>query len=87
MPFWKKIEKDWNNGINESSVECLGDLITTDPSGEEAFIHFSTIDELKKFVSEQPFKIVEYNYSYKIADEDKKTKGFSGDTVFWILRK
>ena len=87
LPFWEKIENDWKNGINESGVECLGDLITTDPAGEEAFIHFSTIDELKDFISEQPFEIVEYDYSYKIADEDEKTKDFSGDTVFWILRK
>lgn len=87
LPFWEKIENNWENGIKESSVECLGDLITTDPSGEEAFIHFSTIDELKKFINEQPFKIVEYDYSYNIADEDDDTKNFSGDTVFWVLQK
>ena len=87
LPFWEKIENDWKNGINESGVECLGDLITTDPAGEEAFIHFSTIDELKSFISEQPFEIVEYDYSYNIAQEDEKTKEFSGDTVFWILKK
>lgn len=87
LPLWKKIEHDWANGINESNVECLGDLITTDPAGEEAFIHFSTIDEMKKFIKEQPFEIVEYNYSYNIAEEEGKTKEFSGDTVFWVLKK
>lgn len=87
LPFWKKIENDWNNGINDSGVECLGDLITTDPAGEEAFIHFSTIDEMKDFIKEQPFEIVEYNYSYTIAEENKITHEFAGDTVFWILRK
>lgn len=87
LPFWEKIENDWNNGINDSGVECLGDLITTDPTGEEAFIHFSTIDEMKDFIKEQPFEIVEYNYSYTIAEENKITHEFAGDTVFWILRK
>lgn len=87
LPFWEKIENDWNNGINDSGVECLGDLITTDPAGEEAFIHFSTIDEMKDFIKEQPFEIVEYNYSYTIAEENKITHEFAGDTVFWILRK
>lgn len=87
LPFWKKIEKDWKNGINESGVECLGDLITIDPTGEEAFIHFSTIDELKEFICEQPFKIIEHDYSYNIAEENEKTKDFSGDTVFWVLQK
>ena len=85
--FTDKIEHDWANGINESNVECLGDLITTDPTGEEAFIHFSTIDEMKEFIKEQPFEIVEYNYSYNIAEEEGKTKEFSGDTVFWVLKK
>ena len=87
LPFWEKIEKDWNNGINESGVECLGDLITIDPAGEEAFIHFSTIGELKEFICEQPFKMIEYEYSYNIAEENEKTKDFSGDTVFWVLQK
>lgn len=87
LPLWEKIENDWANGINESNVECLGDLITIDPAGEEAFIHFSTIDEMKEFIKEQPFEIVEYNYSYNIAKEEGKTKEFSGDTVFWVLKK
>ena len=87
LPFWEKIENNWKNGINESGVECLGDLITTDPAGEEAFIHFSTIDEMKNFIKEQSFEIVEYNYSYDIAEENKITQEFAGDTVFWILRK
>lgn len=87
LPFWNKKEEDWKNGINETNVECLGDLITIDPANEEAFIHFSTIDELKEFISEQPFKIVDYDYSYNISDENYITKEFSGDTVFWILQK
>ena len=87
LPFWDKIENDWKNGINESGVECLGDLITTDPAGEEAFIHFSTIEEMKEFISEQPFEIIEFNHSYNIAEEFGKTKEFAGDTVFWILKK
>lgn len=87
LPFWEKIETDWNKRINESNVECLGDLITTDPTGEEAFIHFSTIEEMKDFIKEQPFEIVEYNYSYNIAEENEITQEFAGDTVFWVLRK
>ncbi len=87
LPFWQKIEKDWSKGINNQKVECLGDLITTDPAGEEAFIHFSTIDEMKKFIYNQPFKIVEYEYSYKISEESQSSIEFFGDTVFWVLKK
>ena len=86
LPFWEKIENDWKNGVNESGVECLGDLITTGPAGD-TFIHFSTIEEMKDFVKEQPFEIIEYNYSYNIAKENIETREFAGDTVFWVLRK
>ena len=87
LSFWEKIENDWNNGINESGVECLGDLLTTDPTGEEAFIHFSTIEEMKDFINEQPFDIVEYTHSYDISEESEIIKEFAGDTVFWVIRK
>ena len=87
LPFWYKKEEDWFKGIRDDNVECLGDLITTDPAGEEAFIHFSTIEEMKDFISNQPFNIVEYDYSYNIAKEYGKTLEFSGSTVFWVLKK
>ena len=87
LPFWEEEEKKWKNGINESNVECLGDLIITDSTEEEGFIHFSTIDEMKDFIKEQPFEIIEYNYTYNIAQESEKTKEFAADTVFWILKK
>jgi ubiquinone/menaquinone biosynthesis C-methylase UbiE len=87
LDFWHDIETKWENGINEKNVECLGDLYTKDPSGEGAFIHFSTIDELEKFVKEQPFDIIEHTYSYNIAEESQDTKNFAGDTVFWAVRK
>lgn len=86
LPFWEKREEEWENGI-KNGVECLGDLITTDPTGEEAFIHFSTIDEMKEFISNVNFEIEEYEYSYNIAEENDLTKNFSGDTVFWIIKK
>lgn len=87
LEFWNDIEEKWKNGINEKNVECLGDLITIDPAGEEAFIHFSTIDELEKFIKEQPFEIIEHVYSYDISEELEETKKFAGDTVFWAIRK
>ena len=87
LDFWNDIETKWENGINEKNVECLGDLITIDQAGEEAFIHFSTIEELEQFVKEQPFDIIEHIHSYDIAEESEETKKFAGDTVFWAIRK
>lgn len=87
LDFWHDIETKWDKGINEQNVECLGDLITTDQAGEEAFIHFSTIEELEKFVCEQPFEIVEHIPSYELAEESEETKKFAGDTVFWAIKK
>ena len=87
LDFWKDIEDKWANGINEKNAECLGDLITVDQAGKEAFIHFSTIEELKKFIGQENFEILEYNHSYNIAAENDETKKFAGDTVFWILKK
>lgn len=84
--FWDKIEKDWENGIT-NNLECLGDLITKDQSGEESFIHFSTLDEMIDFVHNEKFEILEYEYSYNISDESGLTKEFAGDTVFWVLKK
>ena len=87
LDFWQSIEDKWEKGINEKNVECLGDLITIDQAGEEAFIHFSTIEEMKAFLEKENFKIVEYEYTYNLAEENEITKKFAGDTVFWVVKK
>ena len=42
---------------------------------------------MEKFIKEQPFEIVEHTHSYEISNENKQTKKFAGDTVFWAVKK
>jgi len=87
LKFWVKKENDFLDGVNEDNVECLGDLIGKDTNGQEVFIHFSTITEMKDFINEENFEIVDYNYTYNIAKENSIVKSFAGDTVFWVIKK
>ena len=66
----------------------FGDRLTVNQnSGEEVFVHFSNIEEMKDFVHQEKFEIVEYIKRENICDESDVVKEFSGSTWFWVLRK
>lgn len=85
--FWKEEKLKWEKGIQDKRLEIYGDRYMIDKTGEEGFIHLSSIEEMKEFINNTDFKIVEYVKSNDIAIENEKTKEFALDTVFWILQK
>lgn len=85
--IWDEEKIKWENGTQDKKLEIFGDMYTVDPTGEVAFIHFSNIEEMKQFIKQEKFEIIEYNKLEDIAEESEKTKEFAGNTVFWVLRK
>lgn len=85
--FWKEEKIRWDNGIQDSRYEMFGDLITIDQSGKDAFVHFSSIEEMKEFIFQEDFEIVEYISRDQICDEREEVKKFSNNTIFWIIKK
>lgn len=85
--FWEEEKLKWEKGIQDKRLEIYGDRYMIDKTGEEGFIHFSSIEEMIEFINNTDFKIVEYVKSNDIAIENEKTKEFALDTVFWILQK
>ncbi len=84
---WEEEQKRWEMGCQNPQYEMFGDLITTDQSGSEAFVHFSSIEEMKEFISQEDFEILEYISREQICEEREVVKTFSNDTVFWIIKK
>ncbi len=85
---WDEEKKNWENGTQNKKLEMFGDRLTVNQnSGEEVFVHFSNIEEMKDFVHQEKFEIVEYIKRENICDESDVVKEFSGSTWFWVLRK
>lgn len=85
--FWDEEKEKWDNGIKDKDVECFGDMKIYENDGN-GFIHYSSIDEMKEFISENSdFKIIEYVNRDDVIDESAQVKEWSSDTVFWVLRK
>lgn len=87
IKFWEEERLKWEKGIQDKRLEIYGDRYMIDKTGEEGFIHLSNIEEMIEFINNTDFKILEYVKSNDIANENKKTKEFALDTVFWILQK
>lgn len=85
--FWLEEKKRWENGEEDSRYEMFGDLITKDQSGDYAFVHFSSIEEMKEFIYQEDFEILGYAYRDQICNEREEVKNFSNNTVFWIIKK
>lgn len=85
--FWNREKIKWDEGINDNSVECFGDMNIYENDGN-GFIHYSSISELKEFIYDNSdFKIIEYISRDNLIEELEKVKEWSSDTIFWVLKK
>ena len=85
---WDEELEKWKNGIQDKDLEIYGDKYSTNKSnGERVFVHFSSVNEMKEFINQKNFEIIEYIKRENICDERDEVKKFSGSTWFWIIRK
>lgn len=85
--IWDEEKTKWKKGTQDKNLELFGDKYVIDKTGLKTFIHFSNIEEMKNFIHQEKFEILEYKKSTDIAKENKLTKEFAGVTIFWILKK
>lgn len=84
--IWDEEKIKWENGTQDKNKEMFGDKIV-ERNGGTAFIHFYNIKEMKEFINQENFKIIDYKLSTDISEENEVTKEFCGETVFWIIQK
>ncbi len=86
--IWDEEKLKWDNGTQDKRLEMFGDRLTVNSnSGEEVFVHFSSVQEMKDFISQENFEILEHIKRENICEENEVVKDFSGSTWFWVLRK
>lgn len=85
--FWEDEMKRWQEGKQDPRYYEFGDLITVDQSGKEAFVHFSSIEEMKEFINQEDFEIIEYIARDEICEEREIVKEFCNNTIFWVVKK
>ena len=86
--FGMKKRKNVENGTYNKKLEMFGDRLTINQNcGEEVFVHFSNVEEIKEFIRQENFEIIEYTKRENICEENEQVKEFSGYTWFWVLRK
>lgn len=85
---WDEEKKRWEMGTQDKRLEMFGDRLTINANcGEEVFVHFSSVQEMKEFINQENFEIVEHIKRENICEENEIVKEFSGSTWFWVLRK
>jgi len=85
---WDEEKIRWEAGLQDKRLEIFGDRLTVNTnSGEEVFVHFSNVQEMKDFISQENFEIIEHTKREMICEENDTVKEFSGSTWFWVLRK
>jgi len=85
---WDEEKIKWRNGSQDSDLEMFGDRYSINQSnGEKVFVHFSNIEEMKEFICQENFEILEYIKREEICEEREEVKEFSGSTWFWIIKK
>ena len=85
---WEEEKIRWEEGTQDKELEIYGDKYSINPNnGERVFIHFSNIEEMKEFIYQENFEILEYIKREEIAQENEAVKTFSNSTYFWVIKK
>lgn len=86
--IWDEEKEKWNKGMQDCDLEIFGDRYSINQNnGEKVFVHFSNIEEMKEFVRQENFEILECIKREDICEEREEVKEFSGSTWFWALKK
>ncbi|MBW0595155.1 class I SAM-dependent methyltransferase [Mycoplasmopsis anatis] len=84
--FFIEDQVKWNNNQNNRTLEKFGDT-TYKFDNVDGFIRYTSISEMKQFISNTDFKIIEYISRDELVDEDDVVKEFGNNTTFWVLKK
>lgn len=86
--FWLNEKKRWETNDENPSLYEYGDVIFSNDSGKTfEFLHYYSIDEMKRFISKSRFTLIRHISRKNISMEPKSVLDFSQETMFWVLRK
>ena len=86
--FWKAEEQRWAKGQQRKELYIFGDLITRSKNeSREIFIHIPDQSEMKQFIANGNFQLLETFYRSDKFTEPKVVQEKSGECRFWVVRK
>lgn len=86
--FWLNEKKRWEANKENPSLYEYGDVIFSNDSGKTfEFLHYYSIDEMKRFISLSKFSYITHISRKDISVESKNVLDFSKETMFWILKR
>lgn len=85
--FWENQKYLWDNGLNDNRLHEFGDIIDTEISKDDSFMHFPSDDEVSEMAEICGFNILFSDYRDNIAKENEKVKQFSSNCKFWVFKK
>ena len=88
LSFWNDQKEIWKLGKQDPKLYEFGDLIIySKKEDREIFIHVPSEDEVKNWLTENNFELVETFYRKDKFNENEKVKAKAGECRFWIARK
>ena len=86
--FWREQKEIWQEGKQDKRLYDFGDIIFRTPEiDREGFINIPSREEITDLINESGLTLVETFYRSDLFDEDKKTKVFSTECRFWVVKK
>lgn len=86
--FWEKEKHLWQYGRQDERIYEYGDRIISSNDGKrDLFIHIPDKNEVQECLKQANFTIVEQFFRKDLFNETKEIKQFSGECVFWIVKK
>lgn len=85
--IWEEEKIKWNNGLQDKNLYEYGDRFVELEDGI-AFGHYSSVNEIKEFITKNGFTLVENRLRSEICNEPEQVTCWSKeDTMFYVIKK
>ena len=86
--IWKSEKEKWDMNLQDKNLFEFGDRLIKLEDGTVLFAHYSSVDEVKKFISNKNFELIENKLRSEIcAEPERVTSWAKEDTMFYVVKK
>ena len=87
IAYWNEERVKWANGEQDKRLLEYGDLIFSELSADNCFVHIPLVGEVEAYLRESGFHLIYNELRKNICEEQLEALRIAADCRFWVIKK